>query len=1579
MPDDRVGWGDRPWKKRPLEEPPVTIAEPTLPRGVITGEEPPEVPPVTAVAEPPEEELMLPPIPPEGIPFPVTTAEGEPLDLTLKPDYTLWEGDKQVGSYDSQTGVLTPKEPSFWGKVGATILPPLAKGLEIAFAPATITGMGVRGLFIQTSPTGHLSKEDATAYGEELAALREKHEYSYYRSLPRINEEEYWRQEALLRERYEVPTQAELERRATTEHKEQPWWQQLLWELPFWAALGVSGVSAIKARAAAQALPAALRVPARVALAPVAGYERVIGFALSQTIGRVRSGVFVKLTAAATRRQLRLTAQRLGIKLTKETEVALYAAYRKAFSAHLDTELRAWATLRGVKIPIATEGKLISYLTTHASPKWAAGQMLAALGKAPVTPTMIGTAADATAKSAVAIVPKLLDDWVKPPTAVTKPPIVPPVTPKVPITPPVVSEALVTPTVEPTVAPPAPRVTPPTPKVTKPLVEPTITPVIERPAVVSEVAGLENRRVEIKELLTRPAKELPEGVTKVALRREFSEVSAGLVPAEKHLRQTIMAVVKTKGLPQSQYRKIFLAQGGSRQLSSVTYTGLNKVLDAVRVARPVKIGVKNVLKLQTERNIQTLKDILIAEKKMTPEIYETIKKDLKLKTDRFESKEMFITESEAGSLIRQMNYEAEVGISEWDTNVAEALSSQPQIKAVIDRLSNSIVQANKATLRGKTSINWGKFALEISEVPSDVGLSGTMSIMRALRRFQEQLGGREATRIYDVAEMMIETRRLNDLRLAQRISQLKAEVPELPRVIKNKESMTRIQQWLDADLKVVKIEKPVLTPEELKVAQLFRAEYDQWKDVVRLERFKDAYYRYKGKPELIKDGTDAVAIPDAPLADIKEAIKIYESGGETALANYLKTKTWGVVESGYSFSQVIHPQLRLGKRYAVRATTTSLHQRQGLDFLRDERTPWERLVSYERQMIGLNLQPYFRKMDREFNRIVEQGRLHNPRRDANTISLFLREVKGFPVESPVVRVLLRIGGWSFGTLAKVPWMSVRNLHQNIAFHPDKSEIGKALFTGGFYANPLTRNGRLDYTNTLVHQYKGVIQEQLLMGYMGKTPLENLMRKTDYYHLSDKLNRTASMAGSGAKADRALKAYLKDGDAEKFLRNSGANELSQTEQLRILEYLSLRNYDYGGVLDSVSGGEAAIRDIAARITTLNHFNYIRFLRSSVEMGEVGRVLGSLVAFPRSIAEKYVDLFSKLRPSRGLTGSDRKRAIHSLLALVIGSVIASAMLNALTGKKRDAYNPLLVLQWQIGGLAVGATENLTEVYRQLSNLAFAKEEEGKDYALKELAILIPGLGDSFIPFYGSTMNFIESLADSRYIDREAARKVRAMFDESYKPSEEFYNIERTLLEKIQHALFGTNTPDPTDIEQALRELSGMETNLGQIDEEALDKAKQKSFEAGKAFSYNPKDFIYTTSSLGSDINSALYGIDPSEIIIENGFSQLTLAYLEYQAMFDDYKDSPADKRYEYREKNPVTDANLFFWGYVTTLQSETARSLVRQMMGIYNIPPEAIRGYESEFGYKPATAPAYTPTPPEEAPPEGRQGWADRPWR
>jgi len=148
--------------------------------------------------------------------------------------------------------------------------------------------------------------------------------------------------------------------------------------------------------------------------------------------------------------------------------------------------------------------------------------------------------------------------------------------------------------------------------------------------------------------------------------------------------------------------------------------------------------------------------------------------------------------------------------------------------------------------------------------------------------------------------------------------------------------------------------------------------------------------------------------------------------------------------------------------------------------------------------------------------------------------------------------------------------------------------------------------------------------------------------------------------------------------------------------------------------------------------------------------------------------------------------------------------------------------------------------------------------------------------------------------------------------------------------------------------LKKLKGLDEKLGKIDYDEYEKARQTAIEKVESFPYVPDDYLYTMRNLSSDFNGAIYGLDPSVITLESGFSLLVLQYLEYQTMFDMYKAVPSDRRYEYREQNPEVDANLFFWGYLTTLQSDTALNLVEQMIEQYGVPEEALPNLEKVRG-------------------------------
>ncbi|KKM15181.1 hypothetical protein LCGC14_1698650, partial [marine sediment metagenome] len=175
-------------------------------------------------------------------------------------------------------------------------------------------------------------------------------------------------------------------------------------------------------------------------------------------------------------------------------------------------------------------------------------------------------------------------------------------------------------------------------------------PVVKPKPVVSPV----ERRAEIQTLLKEPAKNLPKGTTKIALRKELAGINKSLIPQEKTLRQRIMATVSNKGIGKTQMRDIFRKSGGSRYLTEQELTQLEKTLTAVEKVRPITIKGKKVITVKREALIQSAKRDLIDQGILTEATYKDILKSLKLTTDKYVSPQNFITNAEGGDIIRNM-------------------------------------------------------------------------------------------------------------------------------------------------------------------------------------------------------------------------------------------------------------------------------------------------------------------------------------------------------------------------------------------------------------------------------------------------------------------------------------------------------------------------------------------------------------------------------------------------------------------------------------------------------------------------------------------------------------------------------------------------------------------------------------------------------------------------------------------------------------------------------------------------------------------------------------------------------------
>ena len=555
---------------------------------------------------------------------------------------------------------------------------------------------------------------------------------------------------------------------------------------------------------------------------------------------------------------------------------------------------------------------------------------------------------------------------------------------------------------------------------------------------------------------------------------------------------------------------------------------------------------------------------------------------------------------------------------------------------------------------------------------------------------------------------------------------------------------------------------------------------------VRFSRLYNSYHAHDGNVDLIR-----ADIPNAPVKDIKEAISIYESQGYEALYDYLLPKEWGVIKEGYEPHIAMNPKLQLHRIRSSVVGKGRLQTRHELDFTNQDKNILQRRKAYIRQMENLKLEPYFKEMDRMFQEMAPK--LKNPERVAESLNLAMKEMKGYVVEGTLARVAMRMAGWSFSTLSLSPHMFFRNLLQNPALHPD---------TGVFLdpRNKALTEQETKYIDTYVSQFRGVIKDYLLQEGMGNTPFEQLLKKITYYGKSDEVNRIASFWASGNKALRALEQYKSDGNIQKFIKASGTEELYPTEQRHVLELMSIPTHKYGAVeLADVTGGEAAAREIARIITLGTHFRYRRFQRAPIEMGTSGRVVGSLMTFPRGVGQKLYRHYEKAKPGSSAPAHERTRALKSLVMAILGTTIAGEVYKRTTGKKYNSYNLLNVLSYGPGGLAFGALEAVADIYGDITSILLG-DEFSRDELIKDMA----RGGDMFLPLYGQVLNVLETLTDQKYIDRKMLRKVREIIDPKYEVQEDYYKADRTTIGMIQHAIFGGEPDVITPINNATADL-------------------------------------------------------------------------------------------------------------------------------------------------------------------------------
>ncbi|GAH64376.1 unnamed protein product, partial [marine sediment metagenome] len=216
----------------------------------------------------------------------------------------------------------------------------------------------------------------------------------------------------------------------------------------------------------------------------------------------------------------------------------------------------------------------------------------------------------------------------------------------------------------------------------------------------------------------------------------------------------------------------------------------------------------------------------------------------------------------------------------------------------------------------------------------------------------------------------------------------------------------------------------------------------------------------------------------------------------------------------------------------------------------------------------------------------------------------------------------------------------------------------------------------------------------------------------------------------------------------------------------------------------------------------HFVYQRAQRAPAEMGRVGRIWGNLMLWARAYWEKIFFHTGKVI-GKNIPFKERWRGLGVLSNIIIGGMLVGAAYKKVTGRRENPYNPLTLLAYRPGGLALGAVEAASDVY---VNMILASK--GDKRALAVLTTAFPHAADMFIPFYDYALRAIEASTDTKNIDRLALRKLRMLLDKEYEVRGGAYVLNRNAIEKWQYFLSGAG------IDVAIKEREKEEKEKGKF---------------------------------------------------------------------------------------------------------------------------------------------------------------------
>ncbi len=838
--------------------------------------------------------------------------------------------------------------------------------------------------------------------------------------------------------------------------------------------------------------------------------------------------------------------------------------------------------------------------------------------------------------------------------------------------------------------------------------------------------------------------------------KKFKDMTKEEIKEGSKLIKQIQVMVKDRGFTKKQFSDIKMTHGGARSLSGktkrMTIPQLKAVLKAIEAARPHRIGHKKVLSLKTENKIQSLKNTLIEEMQMNEETYQEILKSERVyKEPKYIDAKHFITEEQGKRLIyRLLNESNLLRITEPYRRAREA---HPESEKIVDRL------------------------LKKMEAEGERGLKDPHDL-QSMRYIVGKMGIITGADFYPVYRALI------DINLENRadLHNFLEDLNKFKEVIKDKKRLKVSESWILAKSELEgKPEVPKdITEKEIELAKKVEGILKDYQSVARTEKFLDNIENLEKMPQYKQY-----------RKEINKAKDIFESKGLDALKDYLKDQKWGIKTSGYDPMQVISPKIRAYKSSPLTFGKGHIKVRTDIEYQEQDKDMIQRLVSYKKSMDNLSklrgtLYAFFQLTDNNLSKFKDPDHIKD------IVETFARELRGYNTpKNWFDRIFVRAYAQAMKTIVMIsPTLSIgRNLvlGQNLAIGHDKFLLIDPR-------NKALSKERIEFIKTYVLQAEFMkfewfeSREKPLPGLGWIT---KIAEKVGLYPWSDTANRYWCFWGKINQVDRAFANITPDSteaEIEKAMWKAKFSDFREYEQVMALDILAK------------DGKEEMLRYLARTYTDDEHFIYQRAQRAPAEMGRVGRIWGNLMLWARAYWEKLFYHGSKVI-GKNIPFKERWRGLEVLSNIIIGGMLVGAAYKKVTGRRENPYNPLNLLAYEPGGLALGAIEAVSDVY---VNMILATK--GDKRALAVLTTAFPHAADMFIPFYDYALRAIEASTDTKNIDVLALRKIRMLLDKEYQVRGGAYVVNRNALERWQYFLSGAG------IDVAIKEREKKEKEKG-----------------------------------------------------------------------------------------------------------------------------------------------------------------------